>query len=149
MAVKIKKWVKHPRGTKLRCPKCKRRKSVCHFKRDDPDRFCNSCRYNRDYAAVVPESEPMDSAGEIKLGHTKVLRVRVIGDVVTLVSGSVVKRNTRENDLLHTTRAWHVVNANPTFISDCSTLTVPLRFLDDLRAALSKIARQHPQSVSE
>lgn len=90
----------------------------------------------------------MDSAGEIKLGQTKVLRIRVVGDVVALVSGSVVKRNTRENDLLHTTRAWHVVNANPTFRSDCSTLTVPIRFLDALRAVLSKIARDHPRGTS-
>jgi len=147
-----KKWVPVPRGTKRRCPKCRKAQVSHRFKRADPDGFCISCRRVRDSSVVVPESEPIDGAGEeIKIGN-KVLRIRVYGDVVALVSGRIVERNTRENvsfpggDLRH---KWHIVNANDAFFSECSPLTVPLRFLDTLRAALSKIARDHPQSVSE
>jgi hypothetical protein len=120
-------------------------KSNKAFRRADPDHFCVACR--RETTLAVRKSE--STAGEIKLGSNRILRISVIGDVVTLMRGRIEPRYIHERDPLlanSDTPGYRgvIASSSPMFVVDCSPITVPLRLLDTLRDALAQIAEKYP-----
>jgi hypothetical protein len=91
----------------------------------------------------VVSPEPLASlVAQIKIGESRALRVRVLGGVIALTTGRIQERNVREGscDGGNHDAQWHVSRMSESFV-DCSTLTLPLRALDELRAALAQVAR--------
>ena len=129
--------------TKLRrCPKCGRDKKPCAFlvKFKDPDGWCRRCRFH-----LVPDEGAAPTEWfDIKLGPERVVRVRVVSDVVALTCGRTVERDVHED--WSGCGSWRVERASESFVEG-ATITVPLRKLGELRAALSQVAKAHPQAA--
>ena len=127
-------WCTHCRRTddtrlgKQRCRKCERLKNRNQFKRDDPSGWCNSCRHFRAPAAEPvyepgPDDIAVSSDVELDVGNSRVVVVSRIGDCVRITTARRIKRE----------------------VTSCSvqggTILFPLNHLDELRAALTQVAR--------
>lgn len=140
---------------KRRCTKCGRSKAPHFFSRGaGPDSACRRCRNAGPVVKAAAPPPPPSSSSlvvEVKLGKCRVMRVRVLGGVVVLTGGQIVERKVREawgrggggNDT-----SWRVSRMSESFV-ESGTLTIPFRALDEVQAALRRLARlqrkaEHP-----
>jgi hypothetical protein len=109
-------------NAKRPCPKCKRQKVSSQFKRDDPDGWCRNCR-NSHRPPIVAPPEQTEPVAEIKLGPLRLMRVRLVGGMAALTCGRIEERSVRK-----------------AFV-ESATITIPLRVLPEVRAALTRLGR--------